>query len=385
MRSLLTLLVLLGVGAAGYFAWQEWQAAATEAEFASLEPVQVAAGDIEETVTAQGKVEPHTFVDVGAQVSGQLKRLHVELGDEVKTGDLIAEIDPRVFAARVDATTADRDKLKAQLAEQEAEVALAQQLLERNRRLITEAAVSREELQTREAGLKVAVARVAALRAQIKQVESTLEGDKTNLSFTRIFAPINGTVVVQSAREGQTLNANQLAPVIVQVADLDAMTVRAQVAEADVPRIKPGGKVYFTTLGGQGRRWQGQVRQVLPSPEVLNDVVLYNALVDVDNRDRGLMTGMTTQMFFVLSEGQGVPVIPSAALRERVPEQDTATTEAWEVEVPRAAGSERQVIQVGIKTRTKVEVRSGLALGDEVLVARPKTATKSGLRLPPRI
>jgi membrane fusion protein, macrolide-specific efflux system len=376
----------LGLLAAGaYLGWLRFQPA-TAGEEGAVTAVAVEAGDIEETVTAQGKVEAKHFVDVGVQVSGQLKRLLVELGDEVKSGELIAEIDPRVYAARVAATTAERDTLKAQLAEQEAEIELARQLLERTRRLIESDAVSREELQNREAGLKVALARAAALRAQIEQVQSTLSGDVTNLGFTRIYAPMDGTVVVQSAREGQTLNANQQAPLVVQVANLDEMTVRAQVAEADVTRITPGGRVYFTTLGGKGRRWEGKVRQVLPTPEVINDVVLYNALVDVDNRDRQLLAGMTTQMFFVLAEASQVPLIPVKALRERQVEADKPPAEAWQVRVQKPDGSsELRTVQIGLKTRTRAEVRSGLSLGDQVQLPLPVSAAGGQFRFPGRI
>lgn len=381
------LVLSLGLLAAGaYLGWLRFQPA-TAGEEGAVTAVAVEAGDIEETVTAQGKVEAKHFVDVGVQVSGQLKRLLVELGDEVKSGELIAEIDPRVYAARVAATTAERDTLKAQLAEQEAEIELARQLLERTRRLIESDAVSREELQNREAGLKVALARAAALRAQIEQVQSTLSGDVTNLGFTRIYAPMDGTVVVQSAREGQTLNANQQAPLVVQVANLDEMTVRAQVAEADVTRITPGGRVYFTTLGGKGRRWEGKVRQVLPTPEVINDVVLYNALVDVDNRDRQLLAGMTTQMFFVLAEASRVPLIPIKALRERQVEADQPPAEAWQVRVQKPdGGSEVRTVQIGLKTRTRAEIRSGLSLGDQVqLPPLPVSAAGGQFRFPGRI
>ncbi|HBG32027.1 MAG TPA: efflux RND transporter periplasmic adaptor subunit, partial [Gammaproteobacteria bacterium] len=132
--------------------------------------------------------------------------------------------------------------------------------------------------------LRVAEARAASLKAQIEEARSTLAGDEANLGYTKIYAPMDGTVASQTAREGQTLNANQTAPVILQIADLGTMTVRAQVAEADVPRVQPGMDVSFTTLGSLNRRWQAVVRQILPTPEVINDVVLYNVLADVDNR-----------------------------------------------------------------------------------------------------
>jgi macrolide-specific efflux system membrane fusion protein len=157
---------------------------------------------------------------------------------------------------------------------------------------------------------------------------------------------------------------------VVQLANLDVMTVRAQVAEADVMRLKPGMEVYFTTLGSQGRRWQGEVRQILPSPEVINDVVLYNVLVDVDNKDRQLMTGMSTQMFFVLGRAEKVPLLPVAALGKRVAAEDNDKGQAYEVRKVDAAGKTRTaIVHIGLMSRTMAEVRGGLAVGDKVAAA----------------
>src|SRR5690606_2265467 len=129
--------------------------------------------------------------------------------------------------------------------------------------------------------------------------------------------------VSQTAREGQTLNANQQAPIILQIANLDVMTVRVQVAEADVTRLKPGLPVYFTTLGMMDKRWHGRVRQILPSPETVNDVVLYIVLIDVDNRDHQLLTGMSAQVFFEIGKAHDVLTVPVAALGRRVPAKDS--------------------------------------------------------------
>lgn len=283
------------------------------------EMVVVETGSLEDVVTAQGKLEPKQYVDMGAQISGQLKKIHVRIGQTVKAGDLLAEIDSRVYESRVRANRARLKTLQAQRAQQEAQGVLAKQMHERNRTLIKSKAISIETLQISEATLSAAVAQLAAIDAQIEEAQSTLDGDLANLSYTRIFAPIAGTVVSQLAREGQTLNANQMAPIILQIANLDVMTVRAQVAEADVMRLNTGTPVYFTTLGSQSRRWQADVRQILPSPEIITDVVLYNALVDVDNTDRQLMTGMSTQMFFVLAKAEAVPVVAVTALGQRLP------------------------------------------------------------------
>lgn len=364
-------IVLLALAGAGLALWQRDTPAALPAGLA-FEPV--TRRDLTETVTAQGKLEPKSYVDVGAQVSGQLSRLHVEIGDVVEKGQLIAEIDPRIFATRVASGQARIASLTAQLAQQQAVLQNNRLVLERNRGLIAEQATSQEQLEQSEADVRVAEAAVKSFSAQIEEARSTLSGDQTNLGYTKIYAPMTGTVVTQTSREGQTLNANQMAPVIVQIADLDTMTVRAQVAEADVMRIRPGTAAEFTTLGALERRWQATVRQVLPSPEVLNEVVLYNVLVDVDNRDRQLMNGMSTQVFFILGEARNALTVPTSALGQRRPDQDQPGTQAYELRVREGEKLATRVVQVGLLSRQFAQVRSGLTEGEPIAIPRPAEA-----------
>src|SRR5690606_5056250 len=211
---------------------------------AGLQTVTVESGDVERVITALGSLKPKHYVDVGTQVTGQLKKVHVAVGDRVERGQLIAEIDPAVYQSRVQSGQATLDKLRAQLALREAELTLARQRLERNRQLLAAKAISRDTVEENEAALKIAQAQIQSLRAEIKAAEAALDSDITNLGYTKIYAPITGTVVSESAVEGQTVNASQSAPVIVQIADLETMTVWAQVAEADVIRIKPGMPAY---------------------------------------------------------------------------------------------------------------------------------------------
>lgn len=328
-------------------------------------------GDIEENVTAQGKLEPKEYVDVGAQVTGQLQKLHVDIGDNVTNGLLLAEIDPRVYAARVRADEANIKNLTAQLAGQQAQVVFARQQYERNRELMKSKGVSEQDFQNSDFTLKKAVATAESIQAQIEQVESALSGNRTNLGYTKIYAPIDGTVVTRVARVGQTLNANQTTPMIMQIAKLDAMTVRAQVAEADIMRLKPKMPVYFTTLGAGERRWYGTVRQILPSPEVINNVVLYNVLVDVDNRDRQLMSGMSTQMFFVLGKAENVPLIPAAALGQRLPKADNDKGRAYKVKVVGGDAVQEKIVHIGLQNRRYAEVRDGLQTGSQLVSVLP--------------
>ncbi|NOV28212.1 efflux RND transporter periplasmic adaptor subunit [Methylomonas sp. ZR1] len=357
------LLVIAAAFGGWYFAKQPKHANQDKAD-----SVEVTLGDLEENVTAQGKLEPKEYVDVGAQVTGQLQKIYVKIGDNVEAGQLLAQIDPRIYAARVAADEANIKNLQAQLAGQQAQVVFAQQQYDRNRELLKSQGVSVQDFQNSEFTLKNAKATADALQAQIEQVQSTLNGDKTNLGFTKIFASMAGTMVDQKAREGQTLNANQTTPTILQLAKLDTMTVRAQVAEADVMRLRSDMPVYFTTLGSGERRWQGTVRQILPTPEVINNVVLYNVLVDVDNRDRQLMTGMSTQMFFVLGKAEQVPLIPVNALGPRQRKEDKASGHAYQVKVLTEQGPQDKVVQIGLRTRRFAQVLDGLAVGEKLQI-----------------
>jgi macrolide-specific efflux system membrane fusion protein len=381
--GLLIVFMLAGVGRWLYFSRSAESDKASSDETSAL----IEYGDIEENVTAQGKLEPKEFVDVGAQVTGQLQKLHVEIGDVVKEGELLAEIDPRIYAARVQADEARINTLKAQLIEQQAQILFAGRQYARNQTMYRTKAVSQEALQNSETNIKAAKAKADSIKAQLKEVQSTLTGDRTNLGYTKIFAPMNGTVVQQSARAGQTLNANQQTPTIMQLAKLDKMTVRSQTAEADIMRIKPGLPVYFTTLGSEQRRWQGSVRQILPSPEVVNNVVLYNVLVDVDNTDRQLMTGMSAQVFFVLGEARHVLIMPVTALGKRLLEQDNEHGTAYRVKVIGPELQER-MIHVGLQNRRFAEVREGLSAGEHVKLTSPpkkKNNNQYGFPSTPRL
>ncbi|HTM10609.1 MAG TPA: efflux RND transporter periplasmic adaptor subunit [Verrucomicrobiae bacterium] len=370
--SLAAIFILLAGG------WYWRSRSAEDAGNAALRPVAVTSGTIEDVVTAQGKLEPNQYVDVGTQVSGQLKKIYVQIGDSVTKGQLVAEIDPRVYESQVEANEAHIASLKAQLEQQKAAAVLAHQNLQRNQNLINANAVSQQALQETQSQAAVADAQVQSIVAQIQETESNLKGIKTNLGFTKIYAPMSGTVTTMPAREGQTLNANQTAPVVMQVANLDLMTVRAQVAEADVPRLKEGMAAYFTTLGNNERRWQGKVRQIQPAPEVVNEVVLYDVLIDVKNQGRLLMTGSTTQVFFILGKADNATIIPAEALTRRAPEADNEKGKAYRVRVQSENSREERLIHVGMTTRAQAQVIDGLNPGERILLRRQEgTATAS--------
>lgn len=374
-RALLVALCLIPVIAIA--AWQVLPAGRDR--FATI---QVARGDIESSVTALGTLQPRRYVDVGAQASGQIQKIHVEVGDVVKEGQLLVEIDPSTQQAKLDAGRFSIDNLKAQLQEQRAQHDLARQKYQRQQHLAAGGATRDEDVQTAQAELRTTQARIDMFEAQIRQAQANLRSDQAELGYTRIYAPMSGTVVALDAREGQTLNAQQQTPLILRIAKLSPMTVWAEVSEADIGHVKPGMSAWFTTLSGGNRRWSSTVRQILPIPPKPLDqtsqgggspasssksgtarVVLYTVLLDVDNADNALMAEMTAQVFFVSNQAKNVLTAPVAALQGG-PQTDSQTARV----VAQNGEIEQRSVRTGISDRLKVQILDGLAEGDHLLI-----------------
>ena len=370
-------LLAAGGGALGYLR-------ASSDTAARAEPVTALAvrGDIEDAVSALGNIQPRDYVDVGAQVSGQLKQIHVVVGQDVPSNFLLAEIDPVVLVARVEGGRAQLAGLKAQLVDRQAQATLAGQVFERQGKLRRDKATSEEAYESADAAARSAAAQVDMLKAQISQVESTIRGDEATLGYTKIYAPMAGTVVSLTARKGQTLNTNQQAPIVLRIADLSTMTIWTQVSEADVSRLKLGMKAYFNTLGTPQRRWMGTLRQIMPTPEVVNNVVLYTALFDVANPKQELMTQMTAQVYFVVADAHDVVTVPFAAVKRSGRERKAT------VDVVRDDGSiETRPVEVGVTNRVLAEIRAGLAPDERVVIGNragePRTAQGNRPGSPP--
>lgn len=349
----------------GCIAWYVLFSDQAKAVAANQPQARVQRMDLEDVVTALGKLEPATYVDVGAQTSGQLVNLHVELGSVVKKGDLLAEIDQRTHLAKVDADKATLANLEATLAERKAKLAQAQRNYKRDRELLAQNAASELSAQTSETDYKVAQAQLQAVEAQIKQARATLESDELNLSYCRIYAPISGTVVSLDVREGQTINSSQTAPTLMRVAELEVMTVWASVSEADINKLAAGMDVYFTTIGDTSTRYYAKLGKIHPSYTEENDVILYDVVFDVENPDGVFLPAMNTQVFFVRSQALDVLGLPLDVLGGA---QKNAANALLKVLLPNGKEEERQVA-LGMRTRTAVEVVSGLEEGDVVKAA----------------
>nr|ACN58776.1 macrolide-specific efflux protein MacA [uncultured bacterium BLR8] len=329
------LVVILG----GWYGIKRWRAhVASEGQyiFAAIQK-----GDIEDLVTATGSLQPRDYVDVGAQVSGQLDKILVEVGSDVKEGDLLAEIDADVAAARVDASRAQLRSQQAQLVQQQANLTKAERDLTRQQNLMKEDATTAEQVQNAETTLDTTKAQINALKAQMEQLRASMRVDESNLNYTKILAPMSGTVVSISAKQGQTLNTNQQAPTILRIADLSTMTVQTQVSEADVSKLRSGMQAYFTTLGSAGKRWYGQLKKIEPTPTVTNNVVLYNALFEVPNDNKQLLPQMTAQVFFVAAAAHDVLVVPMSAVSlQRTPPGGIPNAAAAQAAGARGAGAQ---------------------------------------------
>ena len=271
------------------------------------------------------------------------------------------------------------------MSQRQAERTLAEQQLGRQTALLAERATSQDAFDASTSTKKVNAAQIAALQAQIKQAGSTLNVDRANLSYTKIYAPMNSVVVDLIAKQGQTLNANQTAPIVLRIADLDTMTVYAQVSEADVPKLKTGMKAYFTTLGQANRKRYGKLRQIIPTPEVVNNVVLYNALFDVENPDHDLFTQMSAQVFFLIGEAQKVPMVPVAALRPAggPREKGPNAPKRFIVKVKEGLSVAERPVEVGVMNRLVAEIKVGWAEGEEVVIDAPQGAARAGGQQPP--
>jgi len=240
----------------------------------------------------------------------------------------------------------------------------------RNDELFTNRLISTSDRDITKAAYDVAFADAASLGAQMKQASAAIDTAKANQGYTKITAPMAGEVVSISLLEGQTLNANQSAPNILRIADIATVTVWAQVSEADIVRVKPGLDVYFTILGDT-KRWNGKVRQILPTPELINNVVFYDVLFDIPNQDGELKIQMTAQVFIVLAQAKGVLLIPAAAIG------NSAEGASVKVRVLKADGTaESRTIKIGIKSELSAEVKDGLQERELVIIGET-TATGS--------
>jgi len=321
-------------------------------------------GELQQSVLATGKLDALRKVDVGAQVSGQLKTLSVNIGDKVKKDQLLGVIDPEQAQNQIKEVEATLMELRAQRRQAVAQAKLAQVTLNRQRALAKTQAVSQQDLDTAVTDLEVRQAQIGTIDAQIKRNQASLDTAKTNLDYTQIVAPMAGEVTEITTKQGQTVIAAQQAPNILTLADLSTMLVKAQVSEADVIHLKPGQKAWFTVLGDPLTRYEGLLIDILPTPVKVNDAIFYNARFEVPNPQGVLRLEMTAQVHIQLGGVKDVLTIPLAALGEPVGDN------RYKVSVLRNGETRDREITIGMRNDTQVQIATGLTEGEEVVIGK---------------
>ncbi|WCH22209.1 efflux RND transporter periplasmic adaptor subunit [Aeromonas salmonicida] len=372
VRLLLPALLLIAVG---------WFFSATgAAPVASYITATAERRDLEQSVLADGTLQAQKLVSVGAQVSGQIKVLHVALGDQVKQGDLLVEIDDLTQQNALKDAEAALDNVQAQLASRRATLRNNGLVFDRQRKVLARGLGSQADYDNAEATLIATRADIRALTAQAVQARIAVDTARVNLGYTRIVAPMAGTIVAIPVEQGQTVNAVQSTPTIVKVARLDTMTVEAQISEADVIRVSTDLPIYFTILGAPEQRYEARLRAIEPAPDSINDdtssstttAVYYNGLFEVSNPEGALRIGMTAQVHLVLATERNALVIPAIALSgDRVQVVDGAGKLQW-----------RQV-KVGLNNKVDAQILSGLEAGESVVVSQLTAQNQQSGRMGP--
>lgn len=390
--SLRNTIVTVSVALVAVALWW-WRSHAVADPVADLLVAEATIGDVQQTVQATGTLRPVRLVAVGAQVSGRITAMKVAVGDRVKTGDLVATIDDVTQVNDLKSAEAALADVRAQKRQKEASLVYALAVLERETSTYAKQASSKDALESARATVETTRAQIDSLTAQITQAEVKVDTAKVDLDHTRIVAPIDGTVLLVVTQEGQTVNAVQSAPTIVVLGQIDHMTVRAEISEADAPKVKIGQPATFSILGDLDRRWEGHLEALDPAPDSLrsdsqitssstssasssssstssSSAIYYYGRFDVPNPDGVLRTYMTAQVKVILGEAEGVVTVPTAAL-------SSAGAERF-VEVVGANGATtRRTVVVGLDDKVRAEIRSGLTAGEKVVVGRRSTEAKT--------
>ena len=358
-----------------------WAYSASRSKPNPLMTAAVRQGDIENVIAATGKMDAIERVNVGAQVSGQVKKLYIKAGDNVRKGQLIAEIDDqpqrsdlRNAQAALSVAQADLQTRQATLVRQQAQFQRLQQMVKTN-------AVSRQDFDTAAEAWRIAQAELTAQQARVIQAQIEVDKKQLDLGYTRIMAPIDGTVVAIVTKQGQTVNAVQSAPTIAKLAQLGTMTIKVQISEADITNIQPGQQAWFTTFANPDKRYNATLRSIELAPESVmkddalmgnsesntvsstNAAVYYNALLDVPNPDNALRISMTAQVNLLRDQAKNALLVPVQATKK-------ASDGRTYVEIADQNNQpEKRYITTGISDSVDIQVLSGLRLGEKVILA----------------
>lgn len=334
--------------------------------------------DMESLVLATGPIVATGLVDVGAQVNGQVKTVHVRLGDKVKKGQVLVEIDPQLQENALNKAKAGRDLLLAQQQARNKALKRAESVFSRQQTLLLADASAKRDLEQAEVELENARAEVSVLRSQIHLAQIEMDSAVANLGYTKIKAPADGEIIAIVTKEGQTIVSAQTSPTILIMGNMDRMTVKARISESDIVRVRVDQKVVFTVTGAPERSFESKILAVELLPESVvtdskeltksdatsNVPVYYNAIFEVDNHDHLLKPLMTANIKIIQESVGQVMAIPIATLGEK-----QSASNLYEVRLLSAA---REVVvksvAIGLRNNTHVQVVSGLELGDNVIL-----------------
>lgn len=339
--------------------------------------------NIENVVLTNGVLYPYTLVDVGSQASGQIDKIAVNLGDQVKKGDLIAQIDNLTQKNTLKEAQASLDIINAQYRAKQAQIHEATAEFKRQQKMFKSGVASQSIFDTAQATLIVYNAELEQIVAQKEQALISVDNAKLELGYTTIVAPIDGTVIYVSAQQGQTISNNQETPSIVELAQLTTMTIKAEVSEADVIHITPGQQVYFSILGDAKQKYTAVLRAIEPGPTLLtgddsklsigdSDAIYYNALFDVDNPDLLLRIGMTAQVSIILESAEDALQVPAQVLIKNLNKENS-----YQVPIKVDNKVEYRDVEVGINNSVNAQILSGLEQGDEIIIGQSSASQLS--------
>ena len=379
MKKLIKSLIIIAIiGGAAWFGYGKMKPK-NEVSYIT-EPVQ--RGKISQTVSATGEISATNLVDVGAQVSGQIKRMHVKIDDEVKAGDLIAEIDNVTQINDVNTKKAQLETYRAQLESAQVALKIAQRKYDRYKTLVGVDAVSKEEFETTEDTLATNKAKIKELQSSIRQTQIAINTAEKDLGYTRITAPSDGTVVALVVEQGQTINASQTSPTVVQIANLTSMTNKMQIAEGDATKVKAGQNLSFTILSEPDAPISATLDSIDPglttmsqgsyskSTDTTSNAIYYYARAIVPNPERKLSIGMTTQNTIEIASAENVLTVPTVTIKSRDGKKFVRVLGADNKPIEKE-------VQTGLKDDMNTEIKSGLAEGDKVIMSEMGAAEKA--------
>ena len=349
----------------------------------------VTRGNVEKTVVASGSVESVNEVDVGAQVSGKITKLYVKLGQEIKKGEMIADIDSTTQINTLNTKKAALVSYQAQLKAKKTAYDVALSSYNRLSKLYTQKATSLDSLNTAKSTLDNAKAEMEAIEANIKQAEIEVNTAETNVGYTKITAPMDGTVISVPVSEGQTVNANQTTPTIVTIADLSKMKIKPEISEGDITKVKAGQEVSFTILSDSQTVYHSVIDSVDPANTTITDssstssstnssssssttsAIYYYANVLIDNPDRTLRIGMTTENNIKIANAKDVLLISNMAIQKR--DGKSVVNILNDKNQP-----EQREVETGVQNDFHTEIKSGLNEGEKVIVSQVANGEEVG-------